>query len=138
LSDKFSKVPVDDDTAILFRAEVKFGDFDVLYEKWCWEGIAAESIIFVSEDVATMTDAAIEMEVRTSPLVNSNARITLKRIDSGFTFVNFNFTTADDAETYTEPEPLTPKEKKQRKKEASDWIGEKNRDEIERLGGKKN
>lgn len=132
MSDKFSGVTVENDTVILFRGQVKFGDFDVLYEKWSRNEIIAESLIFISEDVAEMTDAALEKEVRTSPLVNSNSELTLERIDSGYTFVNFNFR-FDDEETYIEPEPLTAEEKNARMLKIAAFIGEKNSAEIKRI-----
>lgn len=88
---KFDDVPVDKDTRVLFRQEAKLGKYDVLYEMWSWEGISAESIIFANDDVADLTDEEIEQETRKSPLVKEGSQITLKRLDSGFTFVNFNF-----------------------------------------------
>jgi hypothetical protein len=62
-----------------------------LYQKWFWDGVTAESIIFVNEDVAGKTDDEIEGEVKASPLLKENTAITIKRAESGFTFVNFNF-----------------------------------------------
>jgi len=93
MSKKFDDVPVDEDTRIMFRQEAGLGKFDVLYEKWSWEGISAESIIFANDDVADMTDNELEQEVRKSPLVKKESDITIKRLDVGFTFVNFNFET---------------------------------------------
>ena len=91
MSNKFKNVPVEEDTRILFRKEAKFGKFDVLYEMWSWEGISAESIIFVSDDIADLTDEELEQEIRESPLVQKKSAVTIKRLDEGFTFVNFNF-----------------------------------------------
>jgi hypothetical protein len=62
-----------------------------LHQKWYWDGIIAESIIFANEDIVGITDAEIETIVRLSPLVKADSKITLKRSKSGFTFVNFNF-----------------------------------------------
>ena len=93
MTDKFKTVPVEEDTRILFRNEAKLGDYDVLYEMWSWEGISAESIIFESDDIAALTDEELEQEVRQSPLVKKESALTIKRLDSGFTFVNFNFET---------------------------------------------
>ena len=93
MSKKFDDVPVDEDTRIMFRQEARLGKFDVLYEMWSWEGISAESLIFANDDVADMTDNDLEQEVRKSPLVKKESDITIKRLDAGFTFVNFNFET---------------------------------------------
>lgn len=92
---KFDNVPVEADTAILFQHEVKLGGYDVLYQKWVWDGVTAESIIFTNDDTIGLEDHEIEAEVRLSPLVNKNEDMTLKRSESGFTFVNFNFQTED-------------------------------------------
>jgi hypothetical protein len=91
MTDKFKNVPVEEDTRILFRNEAKFGDYDVLYEMWSWEGISAESIIFASDDISGLTDDELEQEVRKSPLVKKESAVTIKRLEAGFTFVNFNF-----------------------------------------------
>ena len=93
MTDKFKNIPVEKDTRILFRNEAKLGDYDVLYEMWSWEGISAESIIFASDDISALTDEELEQEVRKSTLLKKESAVTIKRLDSGFTFVNFNFET---------------------------------------------
>ncbi len=93
MNKKFDNVPVEEDTIILFRQEAQFGTYEVLYEMWSWEGISAESIIFASDDISDLTDEELEQEVRQSPLVKKESALTIKRLDSGFTFVNFNFET---------------------------------------------
>lgn len=90
MSNKFDSVPVEKDTRLLFRNESKLGKYDVLYEKWEWDGIKAESVIFLDEDVAHLKDKEIEKIVKSSPIFKGGS-ITLKRGETGFTFVNFNF-----------------------------------------------
>ena len=92
MSKKFGSVPIEDDTRILFRNETKLGNYDVLFEKWNWEGIKADSIIFANDDISGLTDEEIEQKVRKSPLIKEDSQITLKR-SKEFTFVNFNFET---------------------------------------------
>ena len=53
---KFNNIPEQKDTKIIFREETRFGDFDVVYEKWKWDGILAESIIFDEDDVSELDD----------------------------------------------------------------------------------
>ena len=91
MANKFESVPVEEDTIILFQQEAKLGEYDVLYQKWFWEGITAESIIFANEDIVGIADNELEAKVRTSPRLKADSKITLKRSESGFTFVNFNF-----------------------------------------------
>ena len=92
MSNKFDGVSVEEDTRVFFRQEANLRDYDVLYEKWNWEGIKAESIIFANDDISDLTDEEIEREVRTSSLVKDGSQITLKR-SKEYTFVNFNFET---------------------------------------------
>ena len=91
MAGKFDGVPTEEDTKIIFRHEVKFGEYDILYEKWLWDGITAESIVYDSKDVADLSDDEIIEVAKSSPLVESNSDVTIKRSDAGYTFVNFNF-----------------------------------------------
>ncbi len=93
MTDRFDKVPIEGDTKIIFQQEAKFGEYDVLYQKWFWDGITAESVIFSNEDVAGLEEEEIIKEVKSSPLVSRDSEITFKKSDSGFTFVSFNFKT---------------------------------------------
>jgi len=69
---KFADVSADPKTKILFRQVSKFGEVDVLDEKWVWDGIKAESLIFANSDIADKSLAALERKVRESPLVIKN------------------------------------------------------------------
>jgi len=90
LSD-FKSVPVEDDTTVLFQREVVLGEFQVLYQKWVWDGIKGESLIFLGCDVRALSDEQLISEVRSSPLVDDQSKVTMKRSDSDYIFVNFNF-----------------------------------------------
>ena len=142
---KFEQVPVEEDTRILFRTVATLGKYDVLYEKWFWDGITAESIIFVSEDVADLKDSEIEDEVKTSPLVNKESPMTLKRDKSGFTFVNFNLNfnfdlgleyDIDDVLTIYKDE-RTREEKQRDRDKVNQFIADKNNAEITRIKKRK-
>ena len=91
MSNKFKTVSVEKDTRILFHKEIKLDKYDVLHEKWFWDGIKAESVIFANEDVADLSDEEVELIVKSSALPKLGSSFTLKRLESGFTFVNFNF-----------------------------------------------
>ena len=90
MSDKFKNIPVEKDTKILFRSPMKWRELDIVYEKWYWDGITAESIIFLNEDVKEMDDEALEKDVSDGSLVQSDSKVTISRGDE-YTFVNFNF-----------------------------------------------
>jgi len=90
MSDKFTDIPREKDTKIMFSSPMKWGELDIVYEKWKWNGISAESIIFLTDDVFSLNDAALEADVRDGPLVKSDSQVTIKRTEK-YTFVNFNF-----------------------------------------------
>jgi len=92
MNDKFTNIPIEEDTKIIFSSPMRWGELDIVYEKWRWDGITAESMIFLAEDVSTLDDAALKADVRNGSLVKADSQITIKRTDK-FTFVNFNFTT---------------------------------------------
>ena len=54
MNKKFNDIPMDKDTKILFSSPMKWGDLDIVYQKWNWEGIMAESIIFLNEDLKVL------------------------------------------------------------------------------------
>lgn len=99
MESKFKNVRVEPDTKILFQVDAKFGEYPVRYQKWYWDGIIAESLIFDENDIAAFTDQGLESEVRSSPLIKSDSKVTVSRAESGFVFVNFNFepSSEDDA-----------------------------------------
>jgi len=90
MSDKFENIPVEEDTKIIMSSPMRWGELDIVYQKWNWEGITAESIIFLTEDVKEMDDDALEDDVRDGPLVKSSSQVIIKRMEK-YTFVNFNF-----------------------------------------------
>ena len=90
MKNRFNTVPVETDTRILYQQEGKLDEFDVRYEIWRWDGIEAESIIFLNDDVSGLTEQEIEKIVRTSPIVKEGSVMTLNR-STDFIFCNFNF-----------------------------------------------
>lgn len=90
MTNKFANIPADLDTRIIEQKAVKVGDYDAFYQKWSWDGIVAESLIFVSNEVALLNDDALKTLVRGSYYYQSST-ITLKRSSGGYCFTNFNF-----------------------------------------------
>lgn len=81
MAGKFDMVPVESDTVILAGLESMLGMYDVLYQKWLWDGIQGESFIFVSSDVAGLDDPALEALARSSPMLKPGCNITMTRGD---------------------------------------------------------
>ncbi len=92
MTDKFKNIPLDEDTKIKKQKECKIADFEVLYQKWLWDGVLGESIIFAEEDVRDYNDQEIKQLVLDSEFINSNVvKMTFNRGGKGFVFVNFGF-----------------------------------------------
>jgi hypothetical protein len=85
IDEKFAAIPVEKDTRVLSRKQVKVGDYDAVHEKWFWEGISAESYIFLSEEIKELSEEEILDMV-------GEEGATFKRMET-YTFVNFNFQT---------------------------------------------
>ena len=93
MTEKFKDIPVEDDTQIIASLEAKIGEYDVLYQKWYWDGIYAESLIFFNDDIAELTEEQIKNEVaKCTALVKEDSQLIYKKLDK-YTFVNFNFIT---------------------------------------------
>lgn len=86
----FEDVPNDEDTTIKMSVTASLEPYEVLYQAWRWDGIDGESIIFLTDDVAALSDDALRALVSESPLVDTTIAMTLKRAGK-FIFVNFNF-----------------------------------------------
>lgn len=91
MSEKFSKVTMEEGDILIFEQVCALGEYEVLYQNWVWEDIEAHGMIFADEDVSHLTDEQIIAEVKLSPMVNKDSEITFARNKDGFTFVNFNF-----------------------------------------------
>jgi len=87
----FNDVPIDEGTQILGQKVLEHDGIAVLHQKWCWDGITAESIIFKARDVVDYDDKELEQRVNTFCQVESDSSITISKKNSDFIFVNFNF-----------------------------------------------
>lgn len=94
MNDKFKDIPVEKDTRIISSVQAKIEAYDVVYQKWYWGGINAESIIFYNEDVAELSEEQIKKEVALcTAIVKEGSEMTYKKGEK-YTFVNFNFITS--------------------------------------------
>lgn len=91
LTNKFTAVPIEQDTNILFQLNATLEDFDVLYQVWSWDGVTAESFIFLSSDIADLTDEEVKTLAKSSPMIKADLDLTMNRHEDSYTFINFNF-----------------------------------------------
>ncbi|WGF92644.1 hypothetical protein [Aequorivita marisscotiae] len=95
MTEKFKDLPVEEGTKIILSTEAVIEDFDVVYQKWYWDGIYAESVIFLNDDIAHLNEDQVRHEVALcTALVKENTEMTYKKGEK-YTFVNFNFVTSD-------------------------------------------
>lgn len=91
MSFKFKDVPIDMDTKIIFRQEAKVDNYDCIHEVWSWDSFIAESLIFDNEKIEDLNDDELQMKITSSGIPDPGSSVLIKRSDSGYTFVNFNF-----------------------------------------------
>ena len=92
MNKKFKNLTTDSDTKIIFRKDMAVNGLDAIHEQWNWDGIVAESLIFTSKEVASISDDMFTFILSANSLLESRSQITIKRLEE-FTFVNFNFNT---------------------------------------------
>ena len=90
MSGKFDCLGVDEGTRIVFRRPLTVSGLDAMHEKWVWEGIVGESVVFASDDVRTLGDRELEVVVCALPFCDGETGVTISRGEK-YTFVNFNF-----------------------------------------------
>lgn len=95
MATKFDSVPLDNETLIVGQNEVVIDGYDALHQVWNWEGITAESLIFLSADVDGLEDDDLKHLLVSATLAAPGAPITVSHSDSGYTFLNFNFREPD-------------------------------------------
>ena len=92
-SSKFADVPLDEDTRIKSQRQVSIKGIDALHQRWVWDGITGESLIFSTADVAAASDQQIIEMACDAGLLTMESSSTVKRSESGFVFLNFGFDT---------------------------------------------
>lgn len=91
-SGKFDTIQVDGETTIRAVHESLFETFHVRHEQWYWDGVVADAIVFVTEDVSGFSKDDLIALVKKLPTVNKDTRFTVgEDTKTGHTFVNFNF-----------------------------------------------
>lgn len=88
-NEKFATVPVEDDTRILKQHALTVGHIDVLYQKWAWDGIIGESLIFLAADVAGATGNDVATLVKNNIEISIGESFTFKLTEDGYAFLNY-------------------------------------------------
>ena len=91
MNNKFAAVPIEKGTNILFELNATLEDYDILYQMWSWDGVTAENFIFLSSDIADLTDDEVKTLAKSSPMIKTDSDLTMNRHEESYTFINFNF-----------------------------------------------
>lgn len=86
----FATREMDVDTRILSTKYMNQDGYDLLVEHWFFDGIRGKSLIFVSPQIASMSDEQIRELAFQTLALDEKEQWTLKRKDD-FTFFNFGF-----------------------------------------------
>ena len=77
---KFKNIPTEKDTQILFSSNMLFGTYEILFQKWFWDGIYTDSIIFHNDDINTVSEEELINEVKNSPIFKKDSKITYSKV----------------------------------------------------------
>ena len=86
----FSNVPKDLDTQTIEESDITIKDIPALYQKWSFDGIKADTLIFHSRDVEKLSDAELLEFIKEHSDIKFNSSVTFSN-SNGYRFVNYNF-----------------------------------------------
>ena len=72
------------------RDRITIGEYEALHEKWLWEGMQGESLVFCFHDVATLSDDEVERVARSSDVIGPGCHVLVERGDPDFVLVSFH------------------------------------------------
>jgi len=121
---KFSDVPVEDDTKILISEELTVSGIDCRFESWSWDGIKGISFIFLNDDIPKLSEEELIQMIISEQLNQKKLSTTFKQGEK-YTFVNF----FDEVNYYDdcfdrdyEPPVYSEEEKIERKKRFLEYV----------------
>ena len=120
---KFSDVPVENETTIIAKTEGKIVGIDCRFEYWSWDGINGFSYIFLNDDIAQYTEDELTSLVAKKVLKHDNFSSTFKQIEK-YTFLNI-FYDEDDLDDAPVIE-LTDEQKAEKKKRFLEYVKKHN------------
>lgn len=86
----FAQRKIDEDTKILSAEYFNEADYDLLVEKWIFDGIRAKSLIFLSVQIRDLSDSQVESLARRILQLPESEKTTFKRKED-FAYFNFGF-----------------------------------------------
>lgn len=90
--EKFNGINIEPDTVIKSYKYLKIDDIDCRYEKWFWEGIGAESLIFCTKELRSTQESYLRTLVaKYLDEDNLDLMQITHKISDDYTYINFNF-----------------------------------------------
>jgi len=120
---KFSDVPVENETTIIAKTEGKIVGIDCRFEYWSWDGINGFSYIFFNDDISQYSEDELTSLVAKEVLKHDNFSSTFKQIEK-YTFLNI-FYDEDDLDDAPVIE-LTDEQKAEKKKRFLEYVKKHN------------
>ncbi|MBU0960260.1 MAG: hypothetical protein KKH60_01950 [Proteobacteria bacterium] len=90
-STRYAVPPIDPAMRIRQAKEMMVGPYGVLHQAWEWEGVGGENLVFMTDDVAHLTDEELRGIVRSSSFCRKRSELTVLRDTRGCIVVSFNF-----------------------------------------------
>jgi len=85
----WTDVPLEPDTTLLEEVPVQLDGYDLLYQRWHWDGLPGESLILREDQVEALTDEQLHQLALDKGLIPTSAAITITRQRQGYAFVNY-------------------------------------------------
>ena len=134
-------IPVEKETRILSRSDLNIDGIKTVLEKWSWDGLIGNSVIFTLNDLPDNYDAA-EVIIKITDELNlpSETKFTVKDAPD-YLFINYFITEeVDDDLGWSFPRSfpeLSPEEAKLRKELMADYIRIKNLGVVDKVKNSK-
>lgn len=87
---KFAKIPVDEGTRIDAEVLTKINGWDAVHQRWSWDGVRGESLIFCTEDLQGISEELL-IDLLQSSVLAEFKDANVNQNENGYTFVNFGF-----------------------------------------------
>lgn len=82
-------IPLEPDTTLLEEVPVRLDGYDLLYQRWNWDGLPGESLILRENQVEAVTDEQLHQLGLDKGLMPAEASTTITRPRQGYAFLNY-------------------------------------------------
>lgn len=94
MNDKWKNIPLEPDTKLASEEIVKLGYLEAVHQKWTWDHIYGESLIFCATETQEHDLIQLTLMIQNSGLAEQGTQFTFNT-QADYQFVNFNFKRLD-------------------------------------------